>query len=284
MSPWRKGVPEASPALALLCLSAFSVLFFRKCQPCFAVWRRKGSQEWPTCVSLPPEQAERDGPPHRAANASALFVHKGAHPCLTSHAVSEAWRDCLRWLRHLSAQQDLGIFVTGPQRTLLKCQSGKTLHPSEIPVTKPTERKLLLLKWQNPYVPWQRLLKCTSHFWELVLSKLLPDASTKHQWACSQDGQRTLCWSLCSEVSVPRGAPKGFVKCDSLHLEPSQAFLCPQAGQVKRNGARTKACSEAQGSNGQASKQRPLPGMIFRGVAWSSFSMATRDDREDQPR
>lgn len=34
------------------------------------------------------EQAERDGPPHRADNALALCSDKGAHPCLTSHAVS----------------------------------------------------------------------------------------------------------------------------------------------------------------------------------------------------
>lgn len=73
---------------------------------------------------------------------------------------------------------------------------------------------------------------------------------------------------LCVQKSVfQRDAPKGFVQCDSWHLEPAQAFLCPQAGQVKRNGAQTKACPKAQGSNGQASNQLTLAWMIFREVA-----------------
>lgn len=132
--------------VSLLCLSAFCVIFSRKCQAHFALWRRKISVEWPTCVSLPPEPAECDKLPHRAENGPALCPDKGAHPCLTSHALSSDMDRLSPKAQPSSRPARSGNICDRGTKSTSQVSIRKTLRSSETHVTKPMGSKLLILK------------------------------------------------------------------------------------------------------------------------------------------
>ena len=75
-SLWRRGCPEASGTFAPPLSECFQSHILREGSTLLC----SVQEEWPTWVSLPPEWAEWDGPPHSAHNAPALCSDKGAPP------------------------------------------------------------------------------------------------------------------------------------------------------------------------------------------------------------
>lgn len=99
----------------------------------------------PMCQS-PPEQAEWDGFPHRADNVPALCPDKGAHPGLTSHAVSSDMERLSLVAQPSSHPARSGNICDSGTKSTSQVSIRKTLRSSETHVTKPTGSKLLILK------------------------------------------------------------------------------------------------------------------------------------------
>lgn len=138
MSPWRKGFPESigdvCPSFVWVLSVSFSSGSVRPtllCEGERSLWNDPHVSvsllSQPSVMGFPTEQ-----------RMLPLCVQTRALTPAWPHTLCQVtWIDCLQWLSHLHAQQDLEIFATVAQRALLKCQSGK-------------HSVLLKLMWQNP--------------------------------------------------------------------------------------------------------------------------------------